>query len=104
MVGADTLVAVVACCCCHLLISQTVGCVVVLPAFNVTLTPRKSFLSLEDSGLEVEVLARLVSTHTHPPTHTHTQSRGKWNKQHTKSAMVEVLTGCSRSSGYEGGG
>lgn len=97
MVGPDTLVAVVACCCCHPLISQTVGCVVVLPAFNVTLTPRKSFLSLEDSGLEVEVLARLVSTHTRTPTHphTHTQSRGKCNKQYTKSAMIEVLTGCS---------
>ncbi|XP_075871782.1 complement C3-like isoform X2 [Nelusetta ayraudi] len=32
----------------------------VLPAFNVTLTPRTSFLSLEDSGLEVEVLARYL--------------------------------------------
>ncbi|TNN34349.1 Complement C3 [Liparis tanakae] len=30
----------------------------VLPAFNVTLTPKKSFLSLEDGQLEVEVEAR----------------------------------------------
>ncbi|XP_056266283.1 complement C3-like isoform X2 [Pseudoliparis swirei] len=32
----------------------------VLPAFNVTLTPRKSFLSLEDGQLEVEVEARYL--------------------------------------------
>ncbi|XP_053275525.1 complement C3 [Pleuronectes platessa] len=32
----------------------------VLPAFNVTLTPRKSFLSLDDSELEVEVSARYL--------------------------------------------
>jgi len=38
----------------------------VLPAFNVTLTPRKSFLSLEDGQVEVEVEARSVDTH---PTH-----------------------------------
>lgn len=86
MVGPDTLVAVVACCCCHPLISQTVGCVVVLPAFNVTLTPRKSFLSLEDSGLEVEVLARLVSTNTRTPTHTltHTKQRQMQQTVHKK--------------------
>ncbi|KAM3865316.1 venom factor-like [Diretmus argenteus] len=29
----------------------------VLPAFNVTLTPRKSFLNLDDTGLEVEISA-----------------------------------------------
>uniref|UniRef100_A0A8C2XLN8 Complement component c3b, tandem duplicate 2 n=1 Tax=Cyclopterus lumpus TaxID=8103 RepID=A0A8C2XLN8_CYCLU len=32
----------------------------VLPAFNVTLTPRKSFLDLDDSQLEVEVSARYL--------------------------------------------
>ncbi|KAK2817445.1 hypothetical protein Q5P01_025636 [Channa striata] len=32
----------------------------VLPAFNVTLTPKKSFLSLDDSELEVEVSARYL--------------------------------------------
>ncbi|XP_068460339.1 complement C3-like [Clinocottus analis] len=32
----------------------------VLPAFNVTLTPRKSFLNLDDSELEVEVTARYL--------------------------------------------
>nr|XP_019959614.1 PREDICTED: complement C3-like [Paralichthys olivaceus] len=32
----------------------------VLPAFNVTLTPRKSYLDLDDSELEVEVSARYL--------------------------------------------
>lgn len=32
----------------------------VLPAFNVTLTPRKSFLSLDDSELAVEISARYL--------------------------------------------
>uniref|UniRef100_A0A672YZ56 Complement component c3b, tandem duplicate 2 n=1 Tax=Sphaeramia orbicularis TaxID=375764 RepID=A0A672YZ56_9TELE len=32
----------------------------VLPAFNVTLTPRQSFLNLEDNQLEVEVSARYL--------------------------------------------
>ncbi|XP_034997745.2 complement C3 [Hippoglossus stenolepis] len=32
----------------------------VLPAFNVTLTPRKSFLDLSDSELEVEISARYL--------------------------------------------
>lgn len=32
----------------------------VLPAFNVTLTPRKSFFSLHDNKLEVEVSARYL--------------------------------------------
>uniref|UniRef100_UPI001A981099 complement C3-like n=1 Tax=Gasterosteus aculeatus aculeatus TaxID=481459 RepID=UPI001A981099 len=32
----------------------------VLPAFNVTLTPKKSFLNLEDSELQVEVSARYL--------------------------------------------
>ncbi|XP_031732921.1 venom factor-like isoform X2 [Anarrhichthys ocellatus] len=32
----------------------------VLPAFNVTLTPKKSFLNLDDSELEVEVSARYL--------------------------------------------
>ncbi|XP_076583711.1 venom factor-like [Chaetodon auriga] len=32
----------------------------VLPAFNVTLTPRKSFLNLDDSELEVEISARYL--------------------------------------------
>ncbi|KAM4611258.1 venom factor-like [Polymixia lowei] len=32
----------------------------VLPAFNVTLTPRKSFLSLSDNELEVEISARYL--------------------------------------------
>uniref|UniRef100_A0A3Q3JUN5 Macroglobulin domain-containing protein n=1 Tax=Monopterus albus TaxID=43700 RepID=A0A3Q3JUN5_MONAL len=32
----------------------------VLPAFNVTLTPRKSFLSLDDTELEVEISARYL--------------------------------------------
>lgn len=35
----------------------------VLPAFNVTLTPRKPFLSIYDSELAVEISARL-SSHT----------------------------------------
>lgn len=35
-----------------------VRCVLVLPAFNVTLTPRKTFLKLDDTGLEVEISAR----------------------------------------------
>lgn len=32
----------------------------VLPAFNVTLTPRKPFFSLYDSDLEVEISARYL--------------------------------------------
>ncbi|XP_053711085.1 complement C3-like isoform X2 [Synchiropus splendidus] len=32
----------------------------VLPAFNVTLTPRKSFLKLDDDSLEVEISARYL--------------------------------------------
>lgn len=32
----------------------------VLPAFNVTLTPKKSHLSLDDEKLEIEVSARSV--------------------------------------------
>lgn len=32
----------------------------VLPAFNVTLTPRKSFISLDDDELVVEISARSV--------------------------------------------
>uniref|UniRef100_G3Q8J4 Complement component c3b, tandem duplicate 2 n=1 Tax=Gasterosteus aculeatus aculeatus TaxID=481459 RepID=G3Q8J4_GASAC len=32
----------------------------VLPAFNVTLTPKKSFLNLEDSELQVEISARYL--------------------------------------------
>lgn len=32
----------------------------VLPAFNVTLTPKKTFLSLDDSELVVEISARFV--------------------------------------------
>ncbi|XP_075994577.1 A.superbus venom factor 2-like [Genypterus blacodes] len=32
----------------------------VLPAFNVTLTPRKSFLSVDDTALEVEISARYL--------------------------------------------
>lgn len=31
-----------------------------LPAFNVTLTPRKTFFSLRDNNLEVEVSARYL--------------------------------------------
>lgn len=31
-----------------------------LPAFNVTLTPRKTFFSLQDNQLEVEVSARYL--------------------------------------------
>lgn len=34
--------------------------VLVLPAFNVTLTPKKTFLSLDDSELVVEISARFV--------------------------------------------
>lgn len=34
--------------------------IAVLPAFNVTLTPRKSFFSLDDSDLEVEISARYL--------------------------------------------
>lgn len=41
-----------------------------LPAFNVTLTPKKTFLSIDDSELEVEISARFVyyiytNQHTH---------------------------------------
>ncbi|KAM6940226.1 complement C3-like [Xenentodon cancila] len=32
----------------------------ILPAFNVTLTPRKSFISLDDTGLDVEISARYL--------------------------------------------
>lgn len=35
--------------------------VAVLPAFNVTLTPKKPFLSLDDTELVVEITARLVT-------------------------------------------
>lgn len=41
-------------------------CASVLPAFNVTLTPKKSFLNLEDSELQVEVSARSVN-YSHTP-------------------------------------
>lgn len=42
----------------------------VLPAFNVTLTPKKTFLSLDDSELVVEISARFVLLHLNTPTNS----------------------------------